>query len=62
MLINSELKFFNLLLALRLLTPDGEPSPVISDSERAKLTCLIANGWPPEDAVAHMRDNGGWLN
>ena len=62
MLINSELKFFNLLLALRLLTPEGEPGAVLSDADRAKLTCLIASGWCPEDAVIHLRHNGGQLN
>ncbi|MGD0634480.1 MAG: hypothetical protein ABSA13_09420 [Beijerinckiaceae bacterium] len=62
MLINSEQKFFNLLRALRLLTPEGQQPARISESDRAKLTRLIANGWPPEDAVAYLRDCGGRLH
>jgi len=59
MLINSEQKFFNLLQALRLLTPTGESSPQISESDRVRLTRLIAIGWSPEDAVLFLRDSGG---
>lgn len=61
MLIDSEVKFQNLVEALRMLTPQGEKNPAISQSGRAILTGLIAKGWSPADAVACFRDTGGRL-